>query len=84
MTLMFDSHSPCRDGSAPGCSGNHHPCWVTMYLGSKSVPSRARCLIRGGKPFEAREILEKFLAQTWPSRFGDVHKEARQLLKKIK
>lgn len=47
----------------------------TGYLG------RARCLKRSGKGKEAEELLKKLLGQPWPSRFGDVHGEARKLLK---
>lgn len=45
--------------------------------------NRVRCLIHAGKGKEAREILEDFLGKSWPARFGDVHDEARTLLKKI-
>ena len=32
-TFIFDSHTPCSDGSSPGISGNHQPCCACTTSG---------------------------------------------------
>ncbi len=47
----------------------------TGYLGE------ARCLKKAGKMDKAQKLLQTVLGRSWPERFGDVHAEARKLLK---
>jgi tetratricopeptide (TPR) repeat protein len=46
----------------------------TGYLGL------GKCLLQAGQRDEARKILEEFLGEDWPARFGDVKAQARALL----
>jgi predicted negative regulator of RcsB-dependent stress response len=43
--------------------------------------SLGRAQLKAGRVEEARATLEHVLAQRWDKRFGDVHGEARKLLR---
>ncbi len=36
------------------------------------------------KSHEAREVAEHILAATWPERFGDVKRQARSILRRVR
>ena len=43
----------------------------------------ARAEIRANEPAKAKTSAQKILTREWPSRFGDVHREARTILAEL-
>ena len=44
----------------------------------------ANALVHGKSYFRAGQVLAKLLSKKWPSHFGDVHNQARELMKRLK